>query len=145
MGSSCWVRVAVIARGTLPHEEEPPWAISLLTSSREYAQELGGSGPARLGRPLDLIFVPSVRPGRGTGGCRGGPGAREEPGRRDDRRFASPSGRPDAPTQDQTLEGTTLGALIMLGTLFGLIVLIFALVLRFDPEARGPSKSSGAR
>jgi hypothetical protein len=25
----------------------------------------------------------------------------------------------------------------MLGTLFGLIVLIFALVLRFDPEARG--------
>jgi len=29
----------------------------------------------------------------------------------------------------------------MLGTLFGLIVLIVALVLRFDPEARGPSKS----
>jgi hypothetical protein len=29
-----------------------------------------------------------------------------------------------------------LGALIMLGTLFGLIVLIFALVLRYDPEAR---------
>jgi hypothetical protein len=27
----------------------------------------------------------------------------------------------------------------MLGTLFGLIVLIFALVLRFDPEAR-PSR-----
>jgi hypothetical protein len=25
----------------------------------------------------------------------------------------------------------------MLGTLFGLIVLIFALVLRFDPQARG--------
>jgi hypothetical protein len=25
----------------------------------------------------------------------------------------------------------------MLGTLFGLIVLVFALVLRFDPEARG--------
>ena len=32
---------------------------------------------------------------------------------------------------------------IMLGTLFGLIVLIFALVLRFDPEARGPSRSNG--
>jgi hypothetical protein len=32
-----------------------------------------------------------------------------------------------------------VGALIMLGTLFGLIVLIFALVLRFDPEARRPS------
>jgi hypothetical protein len=30
-----------------------------------------------------------------------------------------------------------VGALIMLGTLFGLIVLIFGLVLRFDPEARG--------
>jgi hypothetical protein len=30
-----------------------------------------------------------------------------------------------------------MGALIMLGTLFGLIVLIFALVLRYDPEARG--------
>jgi hypothetical protein len=29
-----------------------------------------------------------------------------------------------------------VGALIMLGTLFGLIVLIFGLVLRFDPEAR---------
>ena len=29
-----------------------------------------------------------------------------------------------------------VGALIMLGTLFGLIVLIFALVLRFDPEVR---------
>jgi hypothetical protein len=26
----------------------------------------------------------------------------------------------------------------MLGTLFGLIVLIFGLVLRFDPEARRP-------
>ena len=35
-----------------------------------------------------------------------------------------------------------MGAVIMLGTLFGLIVLIFALVLRFDPEARGPSRSN---
>jgi len=34
-----------------------------------------------------------------------------------------------------------MGALIMLGTLFGLIVLIFALVRRYDPEARGPWKS----
>ena len=33
-----------------------------------------------------------------------------------------------------------VGAVIMLGTLFGLIVLIFGLVLRYDPEARGPSK-----
>lgn len=31
-----------------------------------------------------------------------------------------------------------MGALIMLGTLFGLIVLIFALVLRYDPQARSP-------
>jgi hypothetical protein len=30
----------------------------------------------------------------------------------------------------------TVGALIMLGTLFGLAAVIFAVVLRFDPEAR---------
>ena len=29
-----------------------------------------------------------------------------------------------------------MGQAIMLGTLFGLIVVIYALVLRFDPEAR---------
>jgi hypothetical protein len=34
-----------------------------------------------------------------------------------------------------------VGAWIMLGTLFGLIALIFGLVLRFDPEARAASKS----
>lgn len=28
-----------------------------------------------------------------------------------------------------------MGAVVMLGTLFGLIVLIFGLVLRYDPEA----------
>ena len=33
-----------------------------------------------------------------------------------------------------------VGAVIMLGTLFGLVVLIFGLVLRYDPEARGPSR-----
>jgi hypothetical protein len=32
--------------------------------------------------------------------------------------------------------GAEMGAAIMLGTLFGLIVLIFGLVLRYDPEAR---------
>ena len=37
------------------------------------------------------------------------------------------------------------GAGIMLGTLFGLIALIFALVLQFDPEARAPSKSKEHR
>jgi len=35
------------------------------------------------------------------------------------------------------LEGLALGALIMMGTLSGLIALIFFLVLRFDPEAKG--------
>jgi len=30
-----------------------------------------------------------------------------------------------------------MGIAIMLGTLFGLIVVVAALVLRFDPEARG--------
>jgi hypothetical protein len=33
-------------------------------------------------------------------------------------------------------ERTDMGQAVMLGTLFGLIVLVFALVLRFDPEAR---------
>jgi hypothetical protein len=33
-----------------------------------------------------------------------------------------------------------VGQLIMLGTLFGLIVLIFGLVLYFDPEARGGAR-----
>jgi hypothetical protein len=32
-----------------------------------------------------------------------------------------------------------MGALIMVGTLFGLILLIYGLVLRFDPEARAAS------
>jgi len=31
----------------------------------------------------------------------------------------------------------------MLGTLLGLIVLVFVLVMRYDPEARGPSPSEG--
>ena len=34
------------------------------------------------------------------------------------------------------MKGTDVGALIMLGTLFGLIALVFGLVLRFDPESR---------
>lgn len=36
-----------------------------------------------------------------------------------------------------------MGALIMLGTLFGLIVLIFAMVLRYDPDPRGTSIGGG--
>jgi hypothetical protein len=32
-----------------------------------------------------------------------------------------------------------MGAVVMLGTLFALIVLVFGLVLRFDPEARSTS------
>ena len=38
-----------------------------------------------------------------------------------------------------------MGALIMLGTLFGLIALVFGLVLRFDPEARGASANKDKR
>jgi hypothetical protein len=33
----------------------------------------------------------------------------------------------------------------MLGTLFGLIVLVFGLVLYFDPEARGHTSEEGDR
>jgi hypothetical protein len=33
-----------------------------------------------------------------------------------------------------------MGVVVMLGTLFGLIVLIFGLVLHYDPEARAPSQ-----
>jgi hypothetical protein len=33
-----------------------------------------------------------------------------------------------------------VGAVIMLGTLFGLIVLVFGLVVYFDPEARGTTE-----
>jgi hypothetical protein len=32
--------------------------------------------------------------------------------------------------------GAAVGQLIMLGTLFGLIVLVFGVVVYFDPEAR---------
>jgi hypothetical protein len=38
-----------------------------------------------------------------------------------------------------------VGAFIMLGTLFALIALIFALVLRYDPEARSDSGSRGPK
>jgi hypothetical protein len=36
-----------------------------------------------------------------------------------------------------------MGALIMLGTLFGLIALVFGLVARFDPEARSSRRKGG--
>jgi hypothetical protein len=36
-----------------------------------------------------------------------------------------------------------MGALVMLGTLFGLIVLVYGVVLRYDAEARRPSPSAG--
>jgi|SRR5215469_419235 len=48
------------------------------------------------------------------------------------------------PAKSKSLESTAVGALIMLGTLFGLIALIFVLVLRQDPDARGPSKKQRA-
>ena len=36
-----------------------------------------------------------------------------------------------------------MGAVIMLGTLFGLIIGILVLVWKFDPEARGAPDGSG--
>ena len=36
-----------------------------------------------------------------------------------------------------------MGQAIMLGTLFGVIVLMYGLVLRFDPEARRSAKGDG--
>jgi len=44
-----------------------------------------------------------------------------------------------------TGRGADVGAVIMLGTLFGLIVLIFGLVLRYDPEARRASRQGRDR
>jgi hypothetical protein len=38
-----------------------------------------------------------------------------------------------------------MGQAIMLGTLFGLIVLTYGLVLRFDPEARREQHREGDR
>ncbi len=40
---------------------------------------------------------------------------------------------------DEHAGGAKVGVVIMLSTLLGLIVLIFWLVLRYDPEARGAS------
>ena len=37
------------------------------------------------------------------------------------------------------MQGVHVGILIMLGTLFGIIALVYGLVLRFDPEARRTS------
>jgi hypothetical protein len=38
-----------------------------------------------------------------------------------------------------------MGQAIMLGTLFGLIALVYGLVLRFDPEARRSRDEGGDR
>jgi hypothetical protein len=38
-----------------------------------------------------------------------------------------------------------MGAVNMLGTLFGLIILVFGLVLRFDPDARRAPGQEGNR
>jgi hypothetical protein len=42
------------------------------------------------------------------------------------------------------MRGTEVGAVIMLGTLFGLIALTFGLVLRYDPEARRVPSDEGS-
>ena len=38
-----------------------------------------------------------------------------------------------------------MGQLIMLGTLLGLVAVVYALVLRFDPEARRPDEPDPRR
>jgi hypothetical protein len=38
-----------------------------------------------------------------------------------------------------------MGQAIMLGTLFGLIALVYGMVLRFDPEARRAQSQEGDR
>ncbi len=38
-----------------------------------------------------------------------------------------------------------MGAIIMLGTLFGVIAIIYTLVWRYDPEARRSTESKGPR
>lgn len=38
-----------------------------------------------------------------------------------------------------------MGQVIMLGTLLGLIALVYALVLRYDPEARRPPEREDRR
>lgn len=38
-----------------------------------------------------------------------------------------------------------MGALIMVGSLTAFLALVWFLVLRFDPEARGPRPAPGAR
>ena len=45
----------------------------------------------------------------------------------------------------QGTQGEGLGALIMLGTLFGLIAAAYGLVLRYDPEARAASSARRIR
>jgi hypothetical protein len=49
-----------------------------------------------------------------------------------------------SPIRKQSKGEIVVGAFIMLGSLFGLSILIIGLVLRFDPEARGPLKSKGS-
>lgn len=41
--------------------------------------------------------------------------------------------------------GAVVGAVIMLGTLFGLIALVFGLVWHFDPESRGSADTRERR
>lgn len=41
------------------------------------------------------------------------------------------------------VSGVNPGAVIMLGTLFGVVVIVFALVLRYDPDAPGRFNGRG--
>jgi len=42
-------------------------------------------------------------------------------------------------------KGRHMGAVVMLGWLFGLIIAIYAAVLRFDPESRRDTEAGGQR
>ena len=89
-----------------------------------------------VGAEAETLVVSSLRTALETGraGQRGG---------RPEEQFAPLkrlSARAVGATVTRRLEAN-VGAVIMLGTLVGLIVLIFALVIRFDPEARDPSEA----
>lgn len=49
------------------------------------------------------------------------------------------------PFKGITSSETAMGAWIMLGTLFGLIAVVYAVVLRYDPQARALPGESKAR
>jgi hypothetical protein len=59
--------------------------------------------------------------------------------------FVSWDSIPLSRTSSGYRKGANVGAVIMLGTLFGLIILIFGVVQHFDPEARRAPSHEGDR